>query len=161
MPHLATCIFLFFYNEPELGVGIESILAWLWHHFHLALDRDQTHHLMIVSECSTARPQLLLNNVPLLEWGGDQGFCDDSTRARGKRHDNGKGSFKIVTSLRNHSLGLQHWLSNLLWYWLYFSFKVNPAKLMMKFEKINLVQDNKVLFKKEKNNSIQVKQDRY
>jgi len=69
---------------------------------------------MIVNECSTARPQLLLNNVPLLEWGGDQGFCDGSTRARGKRHDNGKGSFKIVTSLRNHSLGLQHWLSNLL-----------------------------------------------
>ncbi len=27
VPHLATCIFLFFYNEPELGVGI--ILAWL------------------------------------------------------------------------------------------------------------------------------------
>ncbi len=23
MPHLATCIFLFFYNEPELGVGID------------------------------------------------------------------------------------------------------------------------------------------
>ncbi len=23
MPHLATCIFLFFYNEPELGVEID------------------------------------------------------------------------------------------------------------------------------------------
>jgi hypothetical protein len=23
VPHLATCIFLFFYNEPELGVGID------------------------------------------------------------------------------------------------------------------------------------------
>jgi len=22
VPHLATCIFLFFYNEPDLGVGI-------------------------------------------------------------------------------------------------------------------------------------------
>ncbi len=27
MPHLATCIFLFFYNEPELGVGINAGMA--------------------------------------------------------------------------------------------------------------------------------------
>ncbi len=27
MPHLATCIFLFFYNEPELGVGIDPGMA--------------------------------------------------------------------------------------------------------------------------------------
>jgi hypothetical protein len=27
VPHLATCIFLFFYNEPELGVGIDPGLA--------------------------------------------------------------------------------------------------------------------------------------
>jgi len=27
VPHLATCIFLFFYNEPKLGE--KSILAWL------------------------------------------------------------------------------------------------------------------------------------
>jgi len=27
VPHLATCIFLFFYNEPELGVGIDSGMA--------------------------------------------------------------------------------------------------------------------------------------
>jgi len=27
VPHLATCIFLFFYNEPELGVGIDSGVA--------------------------------------------------------------------------------------------------------------------------------------
>ncbi len=27
MPHLATCIFLFFYNEPELGVGINPGMA--------------------------------------------------------------------------------------------------------------------------------------
>ncbi len=27
MPHLATCIFLFFYNEPELGVGINPGFA--------------------------------------------------------------------------------------------------------------------------------------
>ncbi len=27
MPHLATCIFLFSYNEPELGVGIDPGMA--------------------------------------------------------------------------------------------------------------------------------------
>ncbi len=27
MSHLATCIFLFFYNEPELGVGIDPDMA--------------------------------------------------------------------------------------------------------------------------------------
>ncbi len=27
MPHLATCIFLFFNNEPELGVGIDPGMA--------------------------------------------------------------------------------------------------------------------------------------
>ncbi len=27
MPILATCIFLFFYNEPELGVGIHAGMA--------------------------------------------------------------------------------------------------------------------------------------
>jgi len=27
VPHLATCIFLFFYNEPELGVGIGPGMA--------------------------------------------------------------------------------------------------------------------------------------
>jgi len=27
VPHLATCIFLFFYNEPELGVGINPGMA--------------------------------------------------------------------------------------------------------------------------------------
>ncbi len=27
MPHLATCIFLFFYNEPELGAGIDPGMA--------------------------------------------------------------------------------------------------------------------------------------
>jgi len=47
MPHLATCIFLFVYNETELGVEINP--GMLWHHFHLALDGDQTHNLLIVS----------------------------------------------------------------------------------------------------------------
>jgi len=27
VPHLATCIFLFFYNEPELGVRIDPGMA--------------------------------------------------------------------------------------------------------------------------------------
>ncbi len=27
MPHLATCFFLFFYNEPVLGVGIDPGMA--------------------------------------------------------------------------------------------------------------------------------------
>ncbi len=48
VPHLATCIFLFFYNEPELGVGIDP--GMVWHHFHLALDGDWTHDLLIVSQ---------------------------------------------------------------------------------------------------------------
>jgi len=28
VPHLATCIFLFLYNEPELGVGINPGMAF-------------------------------------------------------------------------------------------------------------------------------------
>jgi len=28
----------------------ESILAWIWHHFHLTLDETQTHNLPIVSQ---------------------------------------------------------------------------------------------------------------
>jgi len=36
LPHLATCIFFFFYNEPELGVGINPGMAL--NQFHLALD---------------------------------------------------------------------------------------------------------------------------
>jgi len=27
VPHLATCIFIFFYNEPEFGVGIDPGMA--------------------------------------------------------------------------------------------------------------------------------------
>ncbi len=47
VPHLATFIFLFFFNEPELGVGIDPGMA-LTRHFLLALDRDWTHDLLIV-----------------------------------------------------------------------------------------------------------------
>ncbi len=48
VPYLATCIFLIFYYEPELGVQ-KLILAWRWHHFHLPLDRNWTHYLLIMS----------------------------------------------------------------------------------------------------------------
>ncbi len=58
MPHLATCIFLIFYNEPELGVQ-KSILAWLWHHIYLALVGDRTHNLPIVSRGHFKKTQQL------------------------------------------------------------------------------------------------------
>jgi hypothetical protein len=29
VPHFATCIFLIFYNEPELGAEIDPDMAWL------------------------------------------------------------------------------------------------------------------------------------
>jgi len=45
VPQLATCMFLFFHNEPELGVGIDPGMALT----HLALDREQTHNHLIVS----------------------------------------------------------------------------------------------------------------
>ncbi len=49
MPHLATYIlFLFNYLMNQDWVQ-ESILARLWHHFHLALDEIRTHNLPIVS----------------------------------------------------------------------------------------------------------------
>ncbi len=35
VPHLATCIFLFFYNEPELGVEIDPGLALTPHPFSI------------------------------------------------------------------------------------------------------------------------------
>ena len=47
--HLATCTFLIFYNEPELGAEIDPGMAWLWHNFHLALDGDRTHDPPITS----------------------------------------------------------------------------------------------------------------
>ncbi len=36
-PHLATCIFILFNYCMNQDWVQESILAWLWHHFHLAL----------------------------------------------------------------------------------------------------------------------------
>ncbi len=39
VPHLATCVFLFFYNEPELGVRIDPGMA-LTPLPYLALDWD-------------------------------------------------------------------------------------------------------------------------
>jgi len=46
VPHLATCILVFFYNEPEFGVEIDPGMA-LTPWFHLALDRDRTQDLPI------------------------------------------------------------------------------------------------------------------
>jgi len=46
VPHLATCIFLFFYNEPELGVGIDPGMAltplWLCLRLEPILGNNQT-----------------------------------------------------------------------------------------------------------------------
>jgi len=55
LTHLATCIF---YNEPELGVGIDPGMALTPLPSSIGLDGDRTHDLPIV-KCSTARPQLL------------------------------------------------------------------------------------------------------
>jgi len=49
LPHLATCIFLFFYNESELGVGIDPGMALTPLPSSIGLDGDQTHDLPIVS----------------------------------------------------------------------------------------------------------------
>ena len=50
VPHLATCIFLFFYNEPELGVGIDPGMALTPLPSCIGLDGDRTHNLPIVSQ---------------------------------------------------------------------------------------------------------------
>jgi len=44
VPHLAACIFLIFYNEPELGAEINACIALTL----LPLDWDQTHDFSIV-----------------------------------------------------------------------------------------------------------------
>jgi hypothetical protein len=52
MPHLATCIFLFFYNEPELGVGIDPGMALTSLSYGIGRGTkfvQQTHDLLIVS----------------------------------------------------------------------------------------------------------------
>jgi len=40
----------------------ESILEWLWHHFHLALDGDQTHDLPIMSLVLYRKTTALVTN---------------------------------------------------------------------------------------------------
>jgi len=47
VPHLATCIFLFFYNEPELGVEIDPGIALT--PLPSSIGRDRTRDLLIVS----------------------------------------------------------------------------------------------------------------
>jgi len=64
VPSLATCIFLIFYNELELGAEIDPGMVLTPLPSGIGLDGDRTHR----AECSTARPQLsliarLFNNV--------------------------------------------------------------------------------------------------
>jgi len=47
VPHLATCIFLIFYKEPELGA--ETYPGMALTPLPSSIYRDQTHDLMIVS----------------------------------------------------------------------------------------------------------------
>jgi hypothetical protein len=49
LPHLANCISLFFYNEPELGVEIDPGMALTSLPSTFRLDRDQTHDLPTMS----------------------------------------------------------------------------------------------------------------
>ncbi len=49
VPHLATCIFLFFHIEPEFGVGINPGMALTPLLSTFGLDRDRTHDLPIMS----------------------------------------------------------------------------------------------------------------
>jgi len=50
LPYLATCIFLFFYNEPELGAGIDPGMALTPLSSSIELDGDQTHAPPIMSQ---------------------------------------------------------------------------------------------------------------
>jgi hypothetical protein len=52
--------FLFYYIEPELGVGIDPGMDLTPLPSSIGLDKDRTHDHLIMSECSTARPQLSL-----------------------------------------------------------------------------------------------------
>jgi len=59
------CLYFSYFSVMNQNWVQESILAWLWHHYHLALDRG-THDLLIWAECSTAGPQLLLIHAKFL-----------------------------------------------------------------------------------------------
>jgi len=48
-PSLATCIFLIFYNEPELGAKIDPGMVLTPLPSSIGLDGDQTHDLPIMS----------------------------------------------------------------------------------------------------------------
>jgi len=58
VPCLATCIFFLFNYWMNQDWVQESILAWLWHHFHLVLDEIWTHDLPIVSQVRTFAPTI-------------------------------------------------------------------------------------------------------
>jgi len=49
VPRLATCIFLIFYNEPELGAEINAGMVLTPLPSSIGLDRDQTRDLPIMS----------------------------------------------------------------------------------------------------------------
>jgi len=57
VPHLATCIFLFFYNEPELGEGIDPGMALIPLPSSIGKGSNPDCELY---RCSTAIPQLSL-----------------------------------------------------------------------------------------------------
>jgi len=60
VPHLATCIFFLFNYWINQDWVQESILAWLRHHFHLALDGIEPTTFRLWAKCSTAIPKLSL-----------------------------------------------------------------------------------------------------
>jgi len=47
---MTTCIFLFFYNEPELGVGIDPGMTLTPLPSSIGLDGDRTQDLPILSQ---------------------------------------------------------------------------------------------------------------
>jgi len=50
VPHLGTCIFLIFYNEPELGAEINPGMVLTPFPSSIVLDKIRTHDLSIVSQ---------------------------------------------------------------------------------------------------------------
>ena len=63
MPHLATCIILFFYNEPQLGVGIDPGMVLTPLPSSIGRGSNLQHSDCEPSDRSTASPQLLLVNL--------------------------------------------------------------------------------------------------
>jgi len=64
VPHLANCIFVLFIHWMSQDRVWQSILAWLWHHFHLGLDEIWTHDL---SSSLTTRPDFRPWRLPYFQ----------------------------------------------------------------------------------------------